>query len=274
MFLVWIFAVILYFIKRKFFKEHQGIAEFSAVIISLIFTLFALNQAQSSIDQSTEDFSSLIARIDTIVTNVNSATNSIDAVKLSLSDLPSRIDTFAISIDSLNAVVTTQKKQFGQALNDFSLSIEAFQKSVDDMSERFNRKPDLRVSFDDDETDSTIHIKTIVITNYGTLTAELYTVKLYVPKTSILNFEWTGSKKDQEYEDYTTYYQEFQEDYVFADTLKHKIFRCNILLSKRKSFEFKVIVYYRANFGHDGTSDWKFVWDAGNDNSESKKIFK
>ena len=43
-------SIIFYYKKRKLFEEHKGNAEFLAIMISLVFTLIALQQAQSSID--------------------------------------------------------------------------------------------------------------------------------------------------------------------------------------------------------------------------------
>lgn len=153
---------IIYATKRALFDKYKGIIEFNAVMISLIIALLAYQGSAS-------DFENLMKRFENIILNVEESKETLKSVKESLTYLPEQIDSFSNSIKSLNQVVSHQRDQLEKTLEDSSGSIKGFQKSVDDMAQRFDRRPDLKIDFKTVETDSSILINSIVITNHGSL---------------------------------------------------------------------------------------------------------
>jgi hypothetical protein len=258
LFLVLIASIILYLKKRKLFERHQGIAEFLAVMISLIFTLLALQQAQSTVDQSTEDFNKLISRMDTIVTNVGLATQSIDSVKLSLSTLPTQIDSFSKSIYLLNEVVSRQRDKLEATLNDFNSSIKGFESSVDNMAKRFNRHPILKINFKKTETDSTVLITHFVITNFGDLIADVYTVRFQIEEDFLISFNLKSSQETYKQGTMRSFQINFTKQYVTPNENTPWVSDCTINIRKGNKSLIKVFIYYTSPFGNDGNEVAEF----------------
>lgn len=251
-----VFAIILYtfFKKRPFFEEYKNLIEFSVIIFTVFFAIYQLNS-------STVDFEKLIARLEGIIQNAEESKNSLKKVQESLSDLPIQIDSFSTSIGYLNTVVSTQKDQLGKTLISFNESILGFKLSVDQMAERFNRKPEIKITLKKSTTDSSLSINSIVITNKGNLLAEIYSIRLHLPNKSLISFDWKQSKKDREYEEYATYQKNFSDFYVIPDSTKPIQEDCNIMFSIKKGFKVAVLVYYTSAFGNDGVAQEEFFLD-------------
>ena len=267
--MIWIiFLIVLivllytYFKNRPIFEEYKNLTEFMIVIFTVFFAIYQLNS-------STDDFEKLIERLEGIIQNAEESKNSLKKVQESLSDLPVQIDSFSTSIRSLNTVVSTQKDQLGKTLISFNESILGFKLSVDQMAERFNRKPDIKIALKLSNTDSSLSIHSIVLTNKGNLLAEIFTVRLHLPNKYLISFEWKESIKAQEYEEYSTYQKHFTDQYVFPDSLKPLVENCNIMFSVNKRIKGTVFVYYTSAFGNDGVAEQDFIWTPKSTNSKN-----
>ena len=256
--LLLLYGTRLFFVNKPEFENQKSLIEYWFIFITIIFTLIAFQQASESIESSTKDFNNIIKRIDSITGNLTDAKKSLNEVDEKLSDLPSKIDSFSKSIKSLNNVVSSQKEQLSSTLTGFNKSILGFKESVDQMAERFNRKPNLNIDFVVNKKDSTFEITTIVINNVGTLTAEIYSVRVHVSNKGLLKFDLPGAKKDQTYDDYSTFEKFFQvPDYVFPNPQAAQttgVIRCKIEFKKNINVLFDVFVYYRSAFGNDGVA--------------------
>lgn len=226
--LLWISSIVIYIKKKKWFEKHKGIAEFSAVIVSLIFTLVALNQTQSSIDQSTSDFVSLLNRIDAIVDQVDSASNSIGSLKLSMVTLPIEVDSFAYSISNLNQTIQKQEISLSKSIHelnvtssDLNSSLNLYKNSISDYSEQLNqivtatdsqlviwkdqqrimlkemsRKPQLKIAPNKIIiTDSSFIIKDVAIINNGNINCEIERIKFILLKDELIKINVFGSQE-------------------------------------------------------------------------------
>ncbi len=253
----------LYIGKRKLFERHKGIAEFLAVMVSLIFTLLALQQAQSSVDQSTEDFNALISRVDTIVTNVGTATNSIESVKASLAELPAQIDSFSNTIKSINSTLDQQKEQMTTTLKDFSGSIKEFQLSVEAMTERFNRKPKLVLDFKPIVNDSTFIIPMFVLRNEGTTEAELSSISIIVPNQNVIEFKVMAYNMSPYTPGINKYSMTYNDLLIIADPIKPLKIEGEMSFRIKPDFDIAIIVYYKANFGNGGAVQFNVVVRGG-----------
>lgn len=249
----------IYIGKREFFKRHKGIAEFLAVMISLIFTLLALQQAQSSVDQSTSDFNQLISKIDTIVTNVGTATNSVDSVKASLAGLPEHIDEFASTIESLNFSLSGQKETIETTLNNLSKSVKDFQLSVDAMTERYNRKPKLVLDFRPIIEDSIFIIPKFALKNEGSMEAELSSISIQIPTRNIVDFEIEGFEMEQYGPEIKKFYIRYDDFLMVADPVKPLRIDGKMKFRLKPNFEIAIIVYYKASFGNGGTAEYNII---------------
>jgi uncharacterized protein Smg (DUF494 family) len=248
--LVSIASVTIYIYKRKFFEQHHGVAEFFAIMISLIFTLLALQQAQSSVEQSTEEFNSLISRIDTIITSVGTATNSVESVKQSLAELPVQLDTFSVTINSLNKIVSNQKDKLESVLNDLNNSMSDFRNSLAALSERFNRKPEIKIDLGREDSDSTIRIYSVVLTNNGELAAELQHVKIYLHKEDVISVEWEKAIIDSNHQNEISYMKNLEPIILYPNPNTPILDRFNMILKIGKPRWIRVFLYYKADFGH------------------------
>lgn len=246
------YGTIIYFRDKEKFDRQKSLIEFWSIFITIIFAFVALNQTSTNIENSAKDFNNLITKLEEIIGDVQESKEVLNDVKLSLSELPTQIDSFASSINSLNNVVSSQKELLSNTLTGFNESIYAFKSSVDSMVKRFNRKPFLKVELGIVDADTISTIDKIVITNYGALSAEIKLIRLHLPTESILSFNWDNSSKDQEYEETTTYQANFTNTYVFPDSLKPFVSRCNITLTIKEGITIRVIVYYKSDFGNDG----------------------
>ena len=246
-------AAYLYYYKRPFFDEHKGFIEISLIIFTALFTIY---QVRSSDD----DFKKIVSRMDSIITKAKESSKSLHNVDSSLTNLPTQIDSFSASIDSLNKVVSSQRKQLSRTLEYFNQSILKFKSSIDSMVERFNRKPDIRIDLTTWKDDTSRGIPVIVLVNEGKLLADVNVVRVYLPTKYIIKFDETRFKKESEWGDYSIY-ELFLDppEPVIADLTKPKKIEFNAIL-KNEDFEIRILVYYRASFGNDGSDENSFLF--------------
>jgi len=245
---------IIYATKRTLFDKYKGIIEFNAVMISLIVALFAY-------EGSTSDFDNLMNRFENIISSVEESKETLKSVKESLTYLPEQIDGFSNSINSLNRVVSRQRDQLEKTLEDFSGSIKGFQKSVDDMAQRFDRRPDLKIDFKSVETDSSIVINNIVITNHGSLLATIFVIRFQIEEKSFISFELEGSHQTEKQANFLSYQYDTDNMYVIPNKTKPRILRGSIEIKKVKGASFSAFVYYTSPFGNDGSAEAKIEYN-------------
>gem|GEM_PF-6794605 len=246
-------ASYLFYYKRPFFDKHRGFIELSLIIFTALFTIYQVRS-------STADFKEIVDRMDSIITKAEESSKPLHNVDSSLSNLPTQIDSFSASINSLNNVVSSQRELLSQTLEYFNQSIWNFKGSVDSMVERFNRRPDIRIDLTTWKDDTSRGVPIIVLVNEGKLLADVNLVRVYLPTKLILKFDGTHFKKESEFGDYSIYelYLDSPEP-VIADMKKPKKINFNALL-KNENFEIRILVYYRASFGNDGSDENSFVF--------------
>ena len=241
-------AAYLYYYKRLIFDKHRGFIELSLIIFTALFTIYQVRS-------STADFGEIVDRMDAIITKAEESSESLHNVESSLSNLPAQIDSFSASINSLNNVVSSQRELLSQTLEYFNQSIWNFKGSVDSMAERFNRKPDIRIDLTTWKDDTSRGIPVIVLVNEGKLLADVNLVRVYLPTKLIIKFDETPFRKVSELDNYSIYelYLDTPEP-VIADITKPKKIDFNAIL-KNENFEMRILVYYRASFGNDGSNE-------------------
>lgn len=253
------YGIHLYYKDKEKFNQQKNLIEYLSIFITIIFALVAFYQANESIESSTDDFNNLINRFDSIIGDVNQAKISLNQVDDKLSNLPTRIDSFSNSIKSLNNIISSQKKQLSNTLTDFNKSIVSFTKSVDQMAERFNRKPELKIDYSWDSNDSSIVIDKLAVKNYGSLTAAIFMVRLRLTNKGLLKFELHNSRKTSDYENFTTYQLDYDlPNYVIPDPIKPLLIPCKIIIKPLNNFKCDVFIYYNAAFGNDGVAEGHF----------------
>ncbi|MBE0551286.1 MAG: hypothetical protein IH619_02740 [Ignavibacterium sp.] len=241
-------AAYLYYYKRPLFDKHRGFIELSLIIFTALFTIYQVRS-------STADFSEIVDRMDSIITKAEESSKSLHNVDSSLSNLPTQIDSFSSSINSLNNVVSSQRELLSQTLEYFNQSIWNFKGSVDSMAERFNRKPDIRIDLNTWKDDTSRAIPLIVLVNEGKLLAEINIVRVYLPTELIMKVGNTNFRKETEQDKYSVYELDlYPPEPVIADMTKPKKIDFNAIL-KNENFEIRILVYYRASFGNDGSDE-------------------
>lgn len=243
---------IIYATKRALFDKYKGIIEFNAVMISLIVALLAYQGSAS-------DFENLMNRFENIISNVEESKETLKSVKESLTYLPEQIDSFSNSIKSLNQVVSHQRDQLEKTLEDFSGSIKGFQSSVDDMAKRFDRHPELTIDLKKVETDTSAIISNIVITNHGSLLANIYTIRVQIEEVGFISFELKGWYETPKQLTKLSY-QGDKNMYVPPNKGTPLLVGCNIEIKKGRESGMAVFVYYISPFGNDGVVYDNFIF--------------
>ena len=259
-----IVGTIYYFKKREFFLEHKSFVEFWGIVLSILFALFAFLQTQSSMESSTKDFTNIVGRMDDIISKAEESSTALQNVEESLSNLPPQLNALSESINSFDDVISTQRKQMTVTLNELNSSVLAFKTTVDTMIERFNRKPDLDIELLSYLTDSTRVIYTIVVTNRGKLLADIYKIRFMIDTTFVKLV--TLANKTDGFDNYVNYQMDYISPAPVFEVDRHAKFECNIILKKIDLTFLRVIVFYRASFGNDGTKKRLFVFKRDQDN--------
>jgi hypothetical protein len=247
-------AAYLYYYKRPFFDKHKGFIEISLIIFTALFTIY---QVRSSAD----DFNEIVDRMDSIITKAEESSKSLHNVDESLSKLPQQMDSLSNSIIAFNDVISEQREQLSSTLNGLNESIRTFKSDVDSMVERFSRKPKIRVDLSTWKDDTSRGIKTIAFVNEGTLLADITLFQMYLPTKYILEFNDKNFKKGPDYGEFSNYVFPFDPPVpLLADTTKVRKID-SIIILKNESFEIRFVVYYRASFGNDGSSENRFMFN-------------
>jgi hypothetical protein len=209
-------------------------------------------------ESSTADFTNIVGRMDDIISKAEESSRSLHNVDSSLSKLPEQMDSLSKSIVSFNDVILSQRKQLTFTLNELSSSVLAFKSTVDTMIERFNRKPDLEIELLSYLTDSTRVIYTIVVTNKGKLLADVYRIRFMIDTSSVLNV--TEAVEADRYNIYVNYQVDYPSPAPVYEADRVAKFKCNVVLKNINYSLFRVIVFYRASFGNDGTKKTLFAF--------------
>ena len=156
-----------------------------------------------------------------------------------------------------------RERQLTLTLNELSSSVLAFKTTVDTMIERFNRKPDLDIELLSYLTDSTRAINTVVITNRGNLLADVYRIR-FMTDTNFVKTVTLVNKTDS-WENYVHYQMDYLSPAPVFEVDRPSKFECNIILKNLNLTFLRVIVFYRASFGNDGTEKRLFAFKKDQD---------
>lgn len=276
MWFIWIaiiFLVILgivgtyfYYKKRSLYNKHKSIFEFWGIIIPILLAFLAFLQTQSAIKSSTKDFTDIVGRMDKIITKAEESSKSLHNVDESLSKLPQQMDSLSRSIVAFNDVISSQKEQLTITLNGLNGSILDFKSTVDTLVERFNRKPDLDIDLLSYLTDTTRVVNTIVVTNKGKLLADIYMIRFMIDTSSVISVN--QAKETDHWEMFVNYQVDYLTPAPVYEADRIAKFNCNVVLKNSNISIFRVIVFYRASFGNDGTKKVVFVFHKDQDKYE------
>ena len=252
--------------KRKpIYDKHKEFAEFTLVLFTVFFTI---HQVQSS----TDDFNNIVTRMEEILSSAEESKNSLKQVEKGLSNLPDKIEKFSNSIDSLNSTVLYQQGLLSNSLQELNNSMTAFEGTVNALNERYNRKPNIKISLGTSENDSTLIIDKIILTNNGNLTAEIKIMRVYVLTNNLISFKLYNSVLDKVQDRYSIYHLILENSYCYP-TAKQRanLYDGAIILSNEFSNDIYIIVYYNAEFGNSGVVDSTFHFKA-NHPPAAKKV--
>jgi hypothetical protein len=246
-------AIVFYLFlkKRKVFDKYKGLIEVCAIIFSVIFAVYQVRS-------SAEDFEKIVNRMEGIIESAEESKKSLKEVENSLSGLPAQIDSFSVSINLLNKVVIHQRDKLETTLNDFNSSILGFQGSVDDMAKRFDRHPKLKIDLKKTETNSSIKITHIVVTNYGDLLANVYMVRLQIEEEVLDSIKWNNSRETLKQGTLRTFQLDRENVYITPSETKPTLFDCELILTKNPKLLLNIFVYYTSPFGNDGNASESF----------------
>ncbi len=235
----------LYFRKKAIFDQYMRLIEIIAVIFSVFFVLI---QFQSS----TDDFNDLIGRLEQIVGSANESKDALKSVDESLSNLPDQIDSFSSSIKSLNIIISSQKEQLKTTLTGFNESIYAFKSSVDSMVSRFNRKPNVEISLDVTDTDTSFSINAIELENQGELIAELFRLTCHFPNEGLSIIEFKNLKKNLTGNAISFYQINFLPSEPLIPAFGRPLrIECKVIINKKFSHRIYFSAYYTSPYGND-----------------------
>jgi hypothetical protein len=247
----------LHYYKRKSFEKHRGFVEFGLVLFAAFFAIY-------QVDSSTADFNKVVGKLDSISIKAKESTDALHSVDSSLSNLPQQLDNLSLSIKSLDDVINTQRDQLSATLIGLNGSILTFKNAVDSLVKRFNRKPLHKIEIALWETDTSRVISTIAITNVGSLLSKVYTIRFQIPSACTQNFDMPKSFFESETNDVSYYQADYSPQSLLIQSIPNRPRKLlsNISLTKG-SFEMRIIIYYEASFGNDGTSEQIFQFTDG-----------
>jgi hypothetical protein len=247
-------AAYLYYYKRPIFDKHKGFIELSLIIFTALFTIY-------QVSSSTDDFNEIVDRMDSIITKAEESSESLHNLDSSLSKLPPQMDALSNSIKSFDEVISSQRDLLGATLNGLNGSILTFTSSIDSMAKRLNRKPDLYIDLSNYLTDSTRVINKIIITNRGKLLADVYRMRFLVDTNFVISF--SPGREGGKYDNFVNYQYDLPSPAPIFEVDKPTNFDYDIVLKNESLTYLKIIVYYRASFGNDGTETKIFIFEKG-----------
>ena len=272
-----IIGTFLHYNRRSLFNKHKSIFEFWGIIIPILLALLAFLQTQLAMESSTKDFGNIVGRMDDIISKAEESSKSLHNVDVSISKLPQQMDSLSKSIIAFNDVISSQKEQLTITINGLNSSILDFKSTVDAMTERFNRKPELNVDLHTYLTDTSRVIYKIVITNRGNLLADIYRMTYKIDSNYVISV--TNARKIDNAERNATYQEEFLTPIPLFppapayNTTSATKFDCNMILTTDDNYFLRINVYYKANFGNDGIATAIFIFNKNKEQPE-KLIIK